>query len=480
MPTYFEHAEGRAPALENVIPSLERLDNLIGTTNAARISALHNVLPNLKRLEEGISAERAEQLTGLSKFGMDESLDRLEKLVQEQRTEFDALDFVGWQGFGSGRALWGSEEFHSNVLAWLLDPRQNHSLGDRFLNHFLLSAGVPLAGDTGDRSTTEVTREWPNLVDGQQGSLDILIVSEATQALCAIENKVFSSEHSEQLTRYRKALEVSYSTFTRYHVFLTRGGTHPFREEESEHWTPFTYSTVFQIVQQIVEDNSISTNVDICAFLRQYATTLRRNVMPETSVSQLARRIYLEHREAIDQIVDNKPRWVAEAKPWLKKAVEWQREWELDLEDSNTVQFRSTDWNQFEATRAGIGWAPNANALLLFEFKFDDGLPWLQLALSPGEAVVSPLRKKLFEAARQHPNLFSPKSASLDDNWAILHQEDDYILNEADYGVGWDDGATRAKLETWIADFAASKFPEMNKIIVNCLREYEEERQQAT
>ena len=49
-----------------------------------------------------------------------------------------------------------------NVLAWLLDPRQSHSLGDRFLNHFLLSAGVPLAGDTGDRSTTEVTREWPN------------------------------------------------------------------------------------------------------------------------------------------------------------------------------------------------------------------------------------------------------------------------------------------------------------------------------
>ena len=95
MPIYFEDTEGQAPDLENVIPALERLDSLMGATHASRISALHNALPNLKRLEEWLAAERAEQVTGLSEIETDESLHRLRELVQETRTEFDALDFIG-------------------------------------------------------------------------------------------------------------------------------------------------------------------------------------------------------------------------------------------------------------------------------------------------------------------------------------------------------------------------------------------------
>ena len=69
-----------------------------------------------------------------------------------------------------------------------------------------------------------MSREWEHVVHGQLGYLDILIVDESAQVLCAIENKTFSSEHHEQLTRYRNALEIAYPTFTRYHVFLTPHG----------------------------------------------------------------------------------------------------------------------------------------------------------------------------------------------------------------------------------------------------------------
>ena len=61
--------------------------------------------------------------------------------------------------------------------------------------------------------------------------------------------------------------------------------------------------------------------------------------MPETSRSQLARSLYLEHRKAIDLIVDNKPNWVAESKQWLKEAVARQNEWTLDLEGRAYVRF---------------------------------------------------------------------------------------------------------------------------------------------
>ena len=43
--------------------------------------------------------------------------------------------------------------------------------------------------------------------------------------------------------------------------------------------------------------------------------------------------------------------------------------------------------------------------------------------------------------------------------------------------VGWDDGTSHAKMKAWVADFAEREFPAMNEVIVECLREYEAERQ---
>ena len=177
----------------------------------------------------------------------------------------------------------------------------------------------------------------------------------------------------------------------------------------------------------------------------------------------------------MDQIMAHKPDWVSEAKQWLKEAVAQHREWKLDLENAGFVRFRSTDWDQYDATQTGTGWAPGSNALLLFQFKFDDGLPWLDLGLPPANRANNRLRRMLFDAVRQHPHLFTPRTTTLPDGWAILHYEADYILDEADYGVGWDDGTTRAKVEAWVERFAANEFPAMNEVIVNCLREYEPE-----
>ncbi|MCE2458580.1 MAG: hypothetical protein J4G14_12330 [Dehalococcoidia bacterium] len=55
-----------------------------------------------------------------------------------------------------------------------------------------------------------------------------------------------------------------------------------------------------------------------------------------------------------------------------------------------------------------------------------------------------------------------------------LHEEPDYILEPDDYSLGWDDGAARCKIEAWIDKFAVEQFPEMNRIIVDCLRRHQD------
>ena len=153
----------------------------------------------------------------------------LKKLIDEQRAEFDALDFAGTSR---------SEAFHSKVLAWLLDPRGTHDAGEHFLRGFLLQAtaqvvsariGTDLlpANAAFDWSETKVHREWAHAVDGDKGYLDILLLNEEAGFLCAVENKIGSGEHGEhgeQLTRYRKALVNQYPDFDGHHVFLTPGG----------------------------------------------------------------------------------------------------------------------------------------------------------------------------------------------------------------------------------------------------------------
>ena len=104
-------------------------------------------------------------------------------------------------------------------------------------------------------------------------------------------------------------------------------------------------------------------------------------------------------------------------------------------------------------------------------------MPYLDLGLSTGNEANNPIRQKLFEAVQQHPALFKPREISFNDGWMLLHQEPDNILHDADCGVGWDDGATRAKLDAWVANFAANQFPAMNEVIVNCFREFEAEQQ---
>ena len=83
----------------------------------------------------------------------------------------------------------------------------------------------------------------------------------------------------------------------------------------------------------------------------------------------------------------------------------------------------------------------------------------------------------MFEAVRQRPQLFKPNAYSLPEGWVKLHESEDYIPDESDFGTGWDDGTTRAKLERWIADFAANEFPALNEIIVGCLQEIDAEKQ---
>ena len=403
-----------------------------------------------------MAAAEPEQFAALAQFDQDPDLAELERLL----SEFNLFRLLG---------IGGSEETHSRILAWLLNPRENHRLGAAFLNRFM-AATMPLDGAGADWSAAQVQREWQNAVDGQGGRLDLLILDEGQRFLCAIENKVRSGEHSDQLTRYRRALENRYPDFTRRYLFLSPWGTLAQDATERKHWKSVDYNLVCQLVAETAQNFADSSSADVLAFLRQYADVLRRDVLGDTEVRDLARKIYAQHSTAIELIYQHKPNPQSETQEILKEIIENRDDWEFETEyqrQNHLTRFLPVEWKQFPVLETGTGWPP-CKSLLLFEFYYSNYNLWFQLALSTGTD--ESVRQVIDSSVRNLPGI-RPREANVGSSWGIYYI-DQGVLTGADFEQ-WDLESIRSKLQAKVSALAANEYPKIRDAVTRCLEEFE-------
>ena len=111
---------------------------------------------------------------------------------------------------------------HSNFFAFLLDPRENHGLGDILLRKFLrdifsdsrAQKRTLFDADLMDFRQIDVRREWRNI--------DILI--DLPDDVIVVENKVDFSEHTRQLRRYADIVNEEFGAKRKHFVYLTPFG----------------------------------------------------------------------------------------------------------------------------------------------------------------------------------------------------------------------------------------------------------------
>ena len=326
-----------------------------------------------------------------------EDLERLAAIAVGWEEEVDVFRTLG---------LDGSESFHSNFLAWLLRPGDNHGLGDYFLKEFLTGIGAARAVGAGVRMSTTVRREASIEHDGGTGFLDIRILNEQAKFLCAVENKVWSPESGNQLAFYRKALEEHYPGYTIRLVFLTPKEDIPQDATERDYWITFDYARISQIIHRTVEEKGASVHQDVAAALRQYGITLRRNIVPEVSdeFHNLARKIYRKHKRAIDLIIEHRdqyePNYVTEGFRMVRKAVDMQKKWREGRCDHPYARFVSVDWDRYEVLKTD-SWP---KSLLLFQIRVTNHGADLSLCF----AKIGPddLKKRLYDRVTADPGMF--------------------------------------------------------------------------
>src|SRR2546427_5053598 len=190
-----------------------------------------------------------------------DSLEALERFVVENDDLLQLESHIGRFNIFDALGITRVEIRHSNFLAFILDPAESHGQGQLFLKAVLMDllkraapATRPLSPielDGTDLRGIEIKREWKNI--------DLLITCQEPPFVVAIENKVDSHDHSNQLNRYSNI--VKRPRLKPLYVYLTPDGDEPFQETE-EAWLPYKYADIHGVLSRVRDTYQSSIGKD--------------------------------------------------------------------------------------------------------------------------------------------------------------------------------------------------------------------------
>lgn len=314
---------------------------------------------------------------------------------------------------------------HSDFLAFLLDPNQNHGLGDEFarllLQKILSSARyqqlpvslVDLAIWSLDE--IEVLREWQNI--------DILILDNVHQFAVIIENKIGSSEHSNQLQRYRQIVAQQYPNLNIIGIFLTPEGISP----SDESYIAADYKTVCETVERLAEKRASTLGPDVRMLMVHYSQMLRRHIVNESEIAELCRRIYKKHRLALDLIFEHRPDQQAVFRDILENLINSNPNLRLDTSSKSLIRFTAVEWDVPLLLQAQ-GWTKSGQTLL-FEIYIKQEELSLAFYIGPAPEYV---RLALFNMAQTDTHIFKSQSKSLHARFNSIYRKKLLKLKDSD------------------------------------------------
>jgi hypothetical protein len=191
---------------------------------------------------------------------------------------------------------------HSNFLGWLLDPNGSHGLGKLFLNRFLRDVAARSERKDLDEirveelnyDDVEIRREWRHI--------DLLVIFQ--DLVVCIENKVDSSDHSDQLNTYADVVKASFPGHHRVFVYLTPDGDRP-NDEARVPYALCSYRDIIVFIDRVLSVHGASMNEAAFRYIKDYSVTLKRELTKTDELNQLAKQIFKNHEELFRFILEH-------------------------------------------------------------------------------------------------------------------------------------------------------------------------------
>ena len=326
-----------------------------------------------------------------------EDLERLETIL-DQFNLFESLGLVR------------QEIRHSAFLRWLLDPRETHGLGDYWLRQFLrqiIKAGEGMSGgflslfdlDDLNLGQAEVRKEWRNI--------DLLILDQEHRFVCVIENKVDSGEGEGQLERYRHIVEQEFGDYKKAFVFLTISGDDP----SDDSYIPVSYSDLVATIENALKRRESQLNDEIKLFIQQYVDMVRRHIVEDSEIQELCRRLYQNHRRALDLIFNHRPDRAAEVAQAIEKCIRSRKDWIPGQLSKTYLKFLPVCMDVLPHKGRQSG---NSELLLTCWLQNKDERVRFKVEMGPGP---QEMWEQVFEKAKSHPKEFGSAKTRLSPMW---------------------------------------------------------------
>jgi PD-(D/E)XK nuclease superfamily len=309
---------------------------------------------------------------------------------------------------------------HSNFLGWLLDPNGNHGLGKLFLLKFIREiASSEIANEIDELEISnlnfdnvEIRREWKNI--------DLLIIFEST--VVCIENKVDSKDHSNQLLKYNEIIKEHFTEKKKIFTYLTPHGEEPKSKFGKENYTLYSYQQIIEHLDKIIEIHGHSINPSVFQYIKDYSTNLKRELMKTDKLNDLASKIYKNHKELIDFIIENKPDLASDLYPvfenWFK-----QKGMIIGSKNKGCLKF-STPKLEGLIPKKGQGWPQKES--FLFEIDFF----WNKKNKAVFKSIVAPCDKEVQDILRKAIENVEGFKKPYGEKWLVHFQFDWKFIKE--------------------------------------------------
>ncbi|KAA0764495.1 PD-(D/E)XK nuclease family protein [Bacillus sp. SH5-2] len=199
---------------------------------------------------------------------------------------------------------------HSNMIAWLLDPTENHHLSSMFVNKILSKTFVKAENEEliGQYNFIKLHKQslqdlevFREVQTKNNKRIDILAISEAQKVAILIENKYKSLESDGQLENYLKFVNKKYEGYTIIPIFLSLDGSAPSHEA----YLTLDYGDVLNILKGQLEIYSEYTSSTIKDFISYYIDILEGELVRDEEDIELALAVYKNHKAAVDLLYLN-------------------------------------------------------------------------------------------------------------------------------------------------------------------------------
>ncbi|WP_417899812.1 PD-(D/E)XK nuclease family protein [Bacillus haimaensis] len=198
---------------------------------------------------------------------------------------------------------------HSNILAWLLNPKENHSLRDYFLRklieHLILidensnNSQYKTVGEILDHSLMD-SHVYREVKTNKNRFIDLLIVNQQLKSIFLIENKFYSTESKNQLDDYLDFIQHTFEDFTIIPIYLTLDGEDP----SNQQYFILTYERIESILHTILMLYKDQLSDNVYKFIEDYDLILKEKFYPNQDQILQAIDIYRNHKPTIDALFE--------------------------------------------------------------------------------------------------------------------------------------------------------------------------------